>query len=366
VANDVSYIMGGDSPANVIASGYAFGARSFDVAGALKFMVHSATKSGTGPHGGSERPYLDEYLKNGYIAVGTDGMRESAASIGLEYASADFATSRLADTLGDHDDDATLLKHSGSWRSIFDPESRLIRPRLADGSFVKGWDPEHLMPRHHSWDVANQFGFEEGSSLQYSLMIPFDYAGVMAAMGGDEQELPRLEKFFSTTTGWGVPGFTVGNEPDFCTPYVYLWTSQPWKVAEVVEKTRREAFHTGPAGVPGNDDLGATSGVYVWSALGLYPVIPGVGAVALGSPLFKHVVLEIGGGKRLEIDRSGEGIYVQSARLNGDALNSAWLPLDRLNAQINRLQFVMGTTPNRSWATGDADRPPSYKVTDER
>ena len=259
-----------------------------------------------------------------------------------------------------------LLKHSGSWRSIFDPESRLIRPRLADGSFVKGWDPEHLMPRHHSWDVANQFGFEEGSSLQYSLMIPFDYAGVMAAMGGDEQELPRLEKFFSTTTGWGVPGFTVGNEPDFCTPYVYLWTSQPWKVAEVVDKTRREAFHTGPAGVPGNDDLGATSGVYVWSALGLYPVIPGVGAVALGSPLFKHALLEIGGGKRLEIDRSGEGIYVQSARLNGKALNSAWLPLDRLNAQINRLRFVMGTTPNRSWATGDADRPPSYKGTDER
>ncbi len=360
VANDVSYVMGGDSAANLIASGYAFGARSFDVPGALKIMVHGAITVGTGLHGGSERPHLDEYLKNGYIAVGTDGVRESAASISLEYASADFATSRLAAAIGDRDDAAMLLKHSANWRIIFDPESRLIRPRLPDGSFVTGWDPEHLMPRHHSWDLDNQFGFEEGSSLQYSLMIPFDYADVLAAMGGDQQELPRLEKFFSTTTGWGVPGFTVGNEPDFCAPYVYLWTSQPWKLAEVVDKTRREAFHTGPAGLPGNDDLGATSGVYVWSALGLYPVIPGVGAVALGSPLFKHAALEISGGKRLEISRSGEGIYVQSVQLNGKALSSAWLPLDRLDAKTNRLQFVMGTTPNRSWAAREADKPPSY------
>jgi predicted alpha-1,2-mannosidase len=366
VANDVSYVMGGDSPSNLIASGYAFGARSFDAAGALKFMVHASTTPGTGPHGGSERPYLDEYLKNGYIVVGTDGAREGAASIGLEYASADFATSRLASALGDRDDAALLLKHSSSWRSVFDPESRLIRPRLAGGTFVTGWDPEHLLPRHRSWDTSNQFGFEEGSSLQYSLMIPFDYADVLAAMGGDEQEFPRLEKFFTTTTGWGVPGFTVANEPDFCTPYVYLWTSQPWKVAEVVDKIRREAYRTGPAGLPGNDDLGATSGVYLWSALGLYPVIPGVGAVALGSPLFKHAVLEIGAGKKLEIVRSGEGIYVQSARLNGEALDSAWLPLDRLNSRINRLEFVMGPVPNRSWASRNEDKPPSFKATDER
>lgn len=366
VANDVTYVMGGDSPANVIASGYAFGAHSFDTAGALKFMVHAATTPGTGPHNGSERPYLDEYLKNGYIAVSTDGARESAASIGLEYASADFATSRFADALGDHDDASMLLKHSGSWRSLFDPQSRLIRPRLADGTFVEGWDPDHLQPRHHSWDTMDQFGFEEGSSLQYSFMIPFDYADVLAAMGGDQLVLPRLEKFFSTTTGWGVPGFTVGNEPDFCTPYVYLWTSQPWKLAEVVDKTRREAFHTGSAGLPGNDDLGATSGVYLWSALGLYPVMPGVGAVALGSPLFKHAMLDIAGGKRLDITRSGDGIYVQSVRLNGQSLNSAWLPLDRLTIRINKLEFVMGQAPNKEWANRNEDRPPSFKAIDQK
>jgi putative alpha-1,2-mannosidase len=128
-----------------------------------------------------------------------------------------------------------------------------------------------------------------------------------------------------------------------------------------VDKTRREAFHTGPAGLPGNDDLGATSGVYLWSALGLYPVMPGVGAVALGSPLFKHAALEIAGGKKLDITRSGDGIYVQSVRLNGQPLNSAWLPLESLTSRINRLEFIMGPAPHKSWANRNEDRPPSFK-----
>lgn len=365
-ANDVTYAMHGDSPADVITSGYAFGAQAFDTAAALKFMVHSATTPGIGPHGGSERPYLEEYLKNGYVTSGTGGDREIAASMTLEYASTDFAVSRMAEALGDHSDAEFLLKHAQNWRSLFDPESTLIRPRMADGSFVTGWDPDHNLPHRPNSRDKNQYGFEEGVTLQYSWMIPFNYAGVIAAMGGDEKVLPRLEKFFSKVTGWGVPTFTVANEPDFCVPYVYLWTSQPWKVAEVVDKIRKEAFHTGPEGLPGNDDLGATSGVYLWSALGVYPVMPGEGAVALGSPLFQHAVLELGGSKRLEINRQGEGIYVQSVRLNGKAQNSAWLPLDKLQARTNRLDFKMVASPNKSWATRPEDRPPSFDVPNAR
>ena len=79
-----------------------------------------------------------------------------------------------------------------------------------------------------------------------------------------------------------------------------------------------------------------------------------------------HAVLEIGEGKKLEIVRSGEGIYVQSVRLNGNALDSAWLPLDRLNSRINRLEFVMGPVPNKNWASRKEDRPPSFKAIDRR
>ncbi len=38
-ANDVTYVMGGDSPAALLSSAYAFGARNFDTGKALEYMV---------------------------------------------------------------------------------------------------------------------------------------------------------------------------------------------------------------------------------------------------------------------------------------------------------------------------------------
>ena len=66
-ANDVSYVMGGDSSAILLSSSYAFGARDFDLEAALKYMVKGGTEPGAGLHGGSERPFLADYLKLGYV-----------------------------------------------------------------------------------------------------------------------------------------------------------------------------------------------------------------------------------------------------------------------------------------------------------
>jgi predicted alpha-1,2-mannosidase len=70
-ANDVSYVMGGDSSAILLSEAYAFGARDFDVKAALKFALKGATEPGKGPHDGFERPGLDEYLTKGYVPLAT-------------------------------------------------------------------------------------------------------------------------------------------------------------------------------------------------------------------------------------------------------------------------------------------------------
>jgi predicted alpha-1,2-mannosidase len=358
VANDVSYVMGGDSPAILLAEAYAFGARSFATDAALQYMVKGATQPGTGLHNQAERPGLDHYLSHGYLPVGAEN--EDAASITLEYATADFAISRLAGALGDHPAAAKLLSSSQNWRTLFDGESGFIRPRTIDGKFLGDWDPDHLMPRHQNWDPKDQLGFQEGSTWQYTWMIPHNYAGLIAAMGGNQNAVAKLDRFFRDLTGWGVPTFTVTNEPDFCAPYAYLWTGNPWKTHEVVDRIRRETFTSNPDGLPGNDDLGATSGVYVWNALGMYPVIPGVGGLALGTPLFSRAVVRMGNGGTLEILAQGEGIYVQSVTLNGKPFASTWLPLDALTARTNRLQFSLGTRPSKTWGTSPVDWPPSF------
>jgi len=361
VANDVSYVMGGDSSAILLASAYAFGARSFNTASALRFMIKGATQPGLGLYKKAERPGLADYLRLGYVPLGGD-VGESAASVTLEYASADFAVSRFADALGDKANAARLLRSAQNWRKLFDPETRMIRPRSSDGKWLEGFDPDQMAPHHTTWDKTNQIGFEEGSTWQYTWMIPHNYAGLFRAMGGNKEALPKLDKFFEKVVGWGTPNFTVANEPDFVAPFAYLWAGAPWKTQEVVDRIRREAFGTSPGGLPGNDDLGATSGVYVWSALGLYPVIPGVGGLALGTPLFRRASLPMGEGRSLEIISSGEGIYVQSVTLNGEPYPGAWLPLAALTARRNRLEFVLGKQPNKERATGAADLPPSFDV----
>ena len=359
VANDVSYVMGGDSPAILLSTAHAFGARSFDTKSALHFMLKGATQPGSGPHGQSQRPWLTEYLNKGYIPVG-EGAQESAASITLEYATSDFAISRFAAAMGDQANAAALLRSSQNWRNLFDSETGFIRPRTSDGQFLGGWDPDRLLPHHKNWDPADQLGFEEGSTWQYTWMIPQNYAGLFQAMGGKQNVLPKLDKFFQKLAGWGVPTFTVTNEPDFCAPYAYMWTGNPGKTQEVVDRIRRETFTTKPDGLPGNDDLGATSGVYVWNALGMYPVISGLGGFVLGTPMFPRVVMHLGDGRTLEIVSKGNGIYVDSLELNGGAYKSAWLPLDALSTKQNRLVFGLTAQPSRSWATQAADFPPSF------
>lgn len=358
VANDVSYIMGGDSPAIVISEAHAFGARAFDTRTALQFMLKGATQTGTGPHGLSERPGLADYLARGYIPV--DSTNQTAASVTIEYSCADFAVSRFAAALGDNGDAEKLLRSAQNWRNLIDSKTGFIRPRTADGKFIGGWDPDRLEPRHTNWDKDDQLGFEEGCTWQYTFMVPHNYAGLIQALGGDKEVLPKLDKFFRKLSGWAVPTFTVTNEPDFCAPYVYLWTGRPWQTQQVIDRIRRETFTTRPDGLPGNDDLGATSGVYVWNVLGMYPVIPGIGGLALGTPMFPRSVMRFGNGRTLEILSRGDGIYVQSVTLNGKPCTSTWLPLDALRSGANRLEFVMGRQPNRSWGSRPANFPPSF------
>jgi len=121
----------------------------------------------------------------------------------------------------------------------------------------------------------------------------------------------------------------MANEPDFVTPFVYEYTDAPWKTDDVITRIEQQTFSTKPDGIPGNDDLGATSGVYVWSALGLYPGVPGVGGFFLGTPMFPEASVHIGsifGDSTLVITSEGSGPYVTAISLNGQPYNQLWLP----------------------------------------
>jgi predicted alpha-1,2-mannosidase len=336
-ANDVTYVMGGDSPTILLADTWAFGARTFDTHAALQFMLKAANQPGSGPHGESERPFLAAELRYGYVPVDHDSIDCSRT---LEYASDNFAIAQFARALGDQTDAGVLMKRAGNWQNLFDPTTKWIRPRLADGSWLRGFDADRSLPKRNNAPVStDQEGYEEGNAWQYSFMIPFDYPRLIHDMGGSAAVVPRLDSFFSKLICWGEPCFNMANEPDFVVPYTYEYTSAPWKTDDVVTRIEQQTFSAKPDGIPGNDDLGATSGVYVWNALGLYPGVPGVAGFFLGTPMFPSATVHFGDGRTLVItsDQSeptpavpSPGIYVKDITLNGHPYNQLWLPLDKI------------------------------------
>ena len=361
-ANDVTYVMGGDSPAPVLASIYAFGAHNFDATTALKYMVQAGTTGSPGPHNQSERPFIADYLKLGYVPSDKDNI---AASRTLEYASDDFATAQLARNLGDDATYRHFLKQSENWRNLFDPSTGWIRPRQSNGTWLPGFDTERSLPKRYPTapQEGDQLGFEEGNTWQYSFMVPFDYPTLFASMGGEGKVIPRLARFFVLLRCWGQPCYNIENEPDFVVPYAYTFAGQPWMTQSVVTRIGQETFKPTPDGIPGNDDLGATSGVYVWNALGFYPAIPGIGGLVLGTPMFDKATLRLGsskssgGDRTLVITRQGQGIFVQNVTLDGAPYASTWLPLDKLHEGTTQLKFTNDTNPNKSRGTVVTDRP---------
>jgi putative alpha-1,2-mannosidase len=191
-------------------------------------------------------------------------------------------------------------------------------------------------------------------------MIPYDYPELIRRIGGDGATTPRLDKFFVKLICWGEPCFNMANEPDFVTPYAYVFAGQPWKAQQVITRIEQPTFGTKPNGIPGNDDLGATSGVYVWNALGLYPGIPGIGGLLIGTPMFSSAAIHMGDGRTLSIRSSGTGPYVQQVLFDGKENNTSWLPLSALGKGNSTLEFTLSPEPNRQRGISATERPPVW------
>jgi putative alpha-1,2-mannosidase len=151
----------------------------------------------------------------------------------------------------------------------------------------------------------------------------------------------------------------MANEPDFVVPYAYEYTAAPWKTGDVITRIEQQTFSTKPDGIPGNDDLGATSGVYVWNALGLYPGVPGVGGFFLGTPMFPEATVHFADGRTLVVTAEGTGPYVTAISLNGQPYDQLWLPLDKLPPRATTtLHFTL--QPSEPTST-NLQAPPTFR-----
>jgi predicted alpha-1,2-mannosidase len=152
----------------------------------------------------------------------------------------------------------------------------------------------------------------------------------------------------------GIIGCYVhGNEPGHHIPYLYSWTGEPWKTQEKVRMIMREMYGDTPDGLCGNDDCGQMSAWYIFSALGFYPVCPGTGWYAIGSPLLKTAVISFENGKHLRLtvkNQSEENVYIHEITVNGADYQKNYFEHSILfNETDTDIVIVMGPHPEKSW-----------------
>lgn len=307
--------------------------------------------------------HLDDYKKLGYIPFEESS---TAVSSTLEFSYDDWAIYQTALLAGKEDVAKEYYARALNYRNVFDRKRGFACPRDAKGNFKIDFDP---LQTHGE-------GFIEGNSWNFSFHVPHDVYGIMDLMGGEAVFLDRLNKLFEMhlpkkyyeknediTEEGLIGGYVHGNEPSHHIPYLYAWTSQPWRTQywtrEIVDRMYRNDIN----GLGGNDDCGQMSAWYMFTVMGFYPVCPGTDQYVLGAPYFSYLKLHLPNGKTLEIKAPGVSDsrrYVQSLLINGKKYEKLYIThADLLKGGV--WEFKMSASPNKKRGQKAEDKP--YSLT---
>lgn len=292
------------------------------------------------------------YNTLGYVPYDV-GINENVART-LEYAYDDWCIAQAARKLGHAEDAAMLEKAAGNWRNVFDPETRLMRGRNADGEFQSPFSP-------YKWGDA----YTEGNAWHYTWSVFHDVEGLVEAMGGREGFVGMLDSVFVVPpiyddSYYGVRiheitemqvadmgNYAHGNQPAQHMIYLYDYVDEPHKAQWWTREVMDRLYTAKPDGYCGDEDNGQTSAWYVFSALGFYPVCPGAEVYAVGLPLFRSARIHLENGRTVEIEAPANGPenrYIGRMTVNGVTADKPFLRYDELTDGA-KVVFTMQDTP---------------------
>jgi len=373
--------MVGDHLIPVIVDAYMKGFRDFDV----NFLYEAMRKKALEepklpvPHTAG-RSGLKCYMELGYTPV--DQVTESVPNT-LELAYDDWCIAQLAKELGKNDDYSLFMKRAGNYAKLWDSKTQFMRPKKADGSFLEelnGREQEIVKEGEHSYykyfdpllvGKRPNRHYTESNAWQYIWSVQHDVKGLINLFGSNKAFTTKLDAFFEMSPNItspkyvGVVGtigqYVQGNQPSHHVAYLYDYAGEPWKTQFYARQVVEELYRSGPGGLCGNEDMGSLSSWYVLSAMGIYPVTPGIPVYAIGSPLFGKATIDCGQGKTFIIEtqnNSSTNKYIQSATLNGKPMSKTWLSQKEIT-DGGTVVFVMGPEPNKKWGSKPEDAPPS-------
>ena len=307
---------------------------------------------------------MTDYIAMGYVPY--DHCSTSASNT-LEYAYDDWTIYKTASDAGDERTAKEFRQRALNYRNVFNPALGLACPKYKDGSWKKDFSPLQTYGE----------GFIEGNSANYSFHVPHDVKGMIECFGGEKKFIERLDVLFAEDLDKKyyednedieeeclMGGYVHGNEPSHHIPYLYNWTSQPWKTQYWLREIMDRMYINDIDGLHGNDDCGQMSAWYIFTAMGFYPVCPGSDQYVLGAPYLPYVKLSLPNGNVLEIKApkvSDRNRYVKKVRWNGQTYDKLYVCHKDL-MQGGILEFDMSSSPNKSRGQKPESKP--YSLSD--
>lgn len=351
----------------------------FDIEAAYRSAIKDGAVYPENPVNGG-RTKMDRSVFLGY----TPGSHEEF-SWSIEGYINDYGISQMAKILADRTDDEDKKKEYLADYEYYRHRALNYTLLFCDGEGVENkWFRGKEIDG--SWTTSNMTDgafdpffwgrdFTETDAFNMTVSVVHDGKGLANLYGGKDAMAKRIDTIFETTgpfRGYGATDertgiheqrearevklgrFGISNQPSHHIIYMYNHTSDIYKAQKYARDCTKRLF-VGPhfgQGFPGDEDNGEMSCWYLFSCLGFYPVCIGSGEYAIGSPAFEDITVNFAG-KSLRVvaeNNSDENIYIQSATLNGKALDRCFITHEEIK-EGGELRFVMGAAPSE-WAKG--------------
>jgi len=356
------------------------GVKNFDAEVAFEAMKKNALEGTMIPWKmGAVAPLDKLALKLGYFPGLHPGEKETeprvhgfekrqSVAVTLAQGYDDWALAQFAKELGKEDDYKYFSKTAENYKNLYWKEKGFFMPKDANGNWID-IDPKF------DGGMGGRDYYDENNGWTYLWNPQQDILGLQGLMGGRKIFEERLDQLFREDLGrstyalnarfpdfTGIVGqYSMGNEPSFHIPYLYNFTDSPWKAQKKIRMLLNTWFKDNIFGIPGDEDGGGMSAFVVFSAMGFYPITPGIPVYTIGSPLFSKISINLPNGKKFTIHAPNcnkTNKYIQAATLNGKELKGPWFTHDDLIDGAT-ITLQMGKYPNKNWGK-DYENIPSY------
>jgi len=220
-------------------------------------------------------------------------------------------------------------------------------------------------------DKMQARGLYQGTIWQYRWFVPFDVKGLIELCGGTDNYLKQLNKFYENDF------YNHANEPDLQVPLMFNMTKTPWKSQKWMYNLAADTvvqyyFNDNSRGIDPfvdriyknepkayirtmDDDAGAMSAWYVFTASGFSPASVGWPIYYLNVPLFKTITYNLPSNKQFKVavENFAKGnVYISSVKLNGKILDRNWIKHEEIMAG-GSLVITASKVPNEKFGVNN-------------